>query len=256
MQKPIMFLHGGQRLYGMFSLPKGEGPFPAVLLCHGFTGTRFEPHRYFVKLCRALEKKGIASLRFDFLGHGDSEGDFYGVTLGRQIQEAGSALKRLRAQKSVDASRCGALGLSMGGAIAASMAGEDGGLRALSLINAVARPALHFKRHRGDEMLRAWRKRGFHDFEGNVLSARYLKDLGKRDPLRLLARHRGALQVIYGEKDRVVSPVESRLFKKHFPGESEIHCVKGADHTMNRADWEAEAIRLSCGWFAAKLAKL
>ena len=54
---------------------------PGVVLFHGFTGDRMESHWLFVKCSRALARAGIASLRFDFYGSGESEGEFSEVTL-------------------------------------------------------------------------------------------------------------------------------------------------------------------------------
>lgn len=47
-----------------------------VLFCHGFRGERTGPNRTFVTAARRLARQGVASLRFDQAGSGDSEGDF------------------------------------------------------------------------------------------------------------------------------------------------------------------------------------
>ena len=78
MQQACYFSNEGQQIAGTVHIPDGPGPFPGVLLCHGFTGQRIEAHFIFVKMSRALEQAGIASLRFDFRGSGESEGRFQG----------------------------------------------------------------------------------------------------------------------------------------------------------------------------------
>ena len=55
---------------------------PAVAFFHGFTGTKVEPHRIFVKTARELAAIGFYVLRFDFRGCGDSAGDFSEMTIG------------------------------------------------------------------------------------------------------------------------------------------------------------------------------
>lgn len=52
-----------------------NGKLPIVCIYHGFTGNKMEPHFIFIKLSRLLEKKGIASVRFDFGGSGEGDGD-------------------------------------------------------------------------------------------------------------------------------------------------------------------------------------
>src|ERR1035441_774266 len=115
MEKQISFSVRGQKLYGMLHLPKGKGPAPALSMFHGFTGNRFEPHQLFVKTARRLAKDGIAVLRFDFRGSGESEGDFKDITVPGEIEDGRESLNFLSAQPEVDPNRLGILGLSMGG---------------------------------------------------------------------------------------------------------------------------------------------
>jgi len=79
-----------------------------------------ESHWIFVKCARALARAGIASLRFDFYGSGESDGEFREVTLQGEIADARAAMDFFRRQKGIDPKRLGLLGLSLGGAIAAS----------------------------------------------------------------------------------------------------------------------------------------
>jgi uncharacterized protein len=85
-----------------------------VILCHGFTGNKIENARLFVHTARALQKAGINALRFDFMGSGDSSGDFNQMTPNTQIQDAVDILAwGRRRYKNV-----ALLGLSFGGATA------------------------------------------------------------------------------------------------------------------------------------------
>ena len=48
---------------------------PMVIFCHGFSGTKDGP--MFELICDTLQAHGIASIRFDFNGHGQSEGELW-----------------------------------------------------------------------------------------------------------------------------------------------------------------------------------
>src|SRR5258708_31519171 len=85
-----------------------------VILCHGFTGTKTESGRLFVQTARALQKAGINALRFDFMGSGDSSGDFNQMTPNTQIQDALDVLAWARRRYK----KIAFLGLSFGGATA------------------------------------------------------------------------------------------------------------------------------------------
>src|SRR5207248_8810535 len=129
----------GRRLRGMIHRPleaRSRRGTPAVIFLHGLTGDRMESHWIFVKCARALAKAGIASLRFDFYGSGESEGEFREVTLQGEIADARVAIEFFRRQKGINPERIGLLGLSLGGAIAASVAGP-GRVAALVLWSAL-----------------------------------------------------------------------------------------------------------------------
>jgi len=113
-------------LRGMEHIPEKslDEKVPAVILFHGFTGTKLEPHRLFLKISRALEKQGIASFRFDFLGSGESDGDFEEMTVSKEIEEAHAIVDFVKRDGRIDPSRIYLLGLSMGGLVASVVAGE------------------------------------------------------------------------------------------------------------------------------------
>ena len=126
MEKPVVFHNHRQQLIGMLHTPdKVETSCPAVVFFHGFTGTKVEPHRIFVKTARRLASAGFYALRFDFRGSGDSEGDFSEMTIGGEVSDAIRSIDVLTEVESVDVGRIGVLGLSMGGCVAACVSGQD-----------------------------------------------------------------------------------------------------------------------------------
>ncbi len=62
-------------LYGYITLPKSGHHDNAVLLCNPFGQEAIRTHRLYRILTDRLAKAGIASLRFDYFGTGDSDGD-------------------------------------------------------------------------------------------------------------------------------------------------------------------------------------
>ncbi len=112
----------GQRLYGLLHRPTGDAPaqgWPSVVILHGFTGNRGGDHRLLPLLSRFLAARGVASLRFDFRGSGESHGDFSEMTVTREVQDTQAAFEYLRRQTGIDPERTMLLGFSMGGLVAA-----------------------------------------------------------------------------------------------------------------------------------------
>ncbi|MGB6483340.1 MAG: alpha/beta fold hydrolase [Candidatus Acidiferrales bacterium] len=136
------------QLAGTLSVPNGKGPFPAVVLISG-TGhnTRDEDvwgHKVFLVLADALNRKGIAVLRYDKRGVGGSSGDYDAATTADFASDAEAAVIWLKTQPQIDASRIGVLGHSEGGIIAPAVAAAD---KSVAFVVMIAGPCI-----RGDKL--------------------------------------------------------------------------------------------------------
>lgn len=99
-----------------------DGPAPLVLMCHGFGGRMDAcPGGWFQEWSDALTAAGFATLRFDFDGHGDSDGDFREMTLFSEIEDAAAFLRYAASLTEVTAIHV--LGHSQGGVVAGMLAG-------------------------------------------------------------------------------------------------------------------------------------
>lgn len=111
----------GFDLVGTLTIPKGEGPFPAVVLVSGSGQQNRDEelmnHRPFWVIADHLSRNGIAVLRYDDRGIGGSGGEVYNATSMDFSYDAEAAFDFLRSQKHIDASRVGILGHSEGGII-------------------------------------------------------------------------------------------------------------------------------------------
>ncbi len=137
------------KLAGTFSIPKGDGPFPAVVLIAGSgPHTRDEAvagHKVFLVLSDYLTKRGIAVLRYDKRGVGLSSGDYKSATTAEFTSDAAAAVTYLRSRVDVDVRHIGLIGHSEGGEIAPAVAAHDA---KVSFIVLLAGPAI-----RGDKLL-------------------------------------------------------------------------------------------------------
>jgi pimeloyl-ACP methyl ester carboxylesterase len=119
---------GGNTLAGTLTLPKGSGPFPAVVLITG-SGAQdrneaLMGHKPFLVLSDYLTRNGIAVLRCDDRGFGKSTGNPNGTTEDfARDTEAETAY--LKTRKEVDARKIGLVGHSEGGVIAPIVAARS-----------------------------------------------------------------------------------------------------------------------------------
>ena len=114
---------------GTLTVPKGDGPFPAVLLITG-SGTQDRDetifgHKPFWVIADQLTKNGIAVLRVDDPGAGGSTGDVKNATIEAHGRDAEAGIAFLKAQKEIDPKRIGLIGHSEGGIIAAVVASHS-----------------------------------------------------------------------------------------------------------------------------------
>ncbi|HKS96438.1 MAG TPA: alpha/beta fold hydrolase [Terriglobia bacterium] len=225
---------------------------PSVVFFHGFTGDRMESHWMFVKCARALAQAGIASLRFDFYGSGESDGQFADVTLRGEIADAAAAVEYFRRQKGIDPDRIGLLGLSMGGAVAASIAVQSGA-RALVLWAALAHPtdlralaAANTKPVPGME--------GAQEYAGHLVSSRFLDKLEQVVPLKAISGFTRPTLIIHPEKDEYL-PLNhpEDYFQAVGATVKEKVIIPGADHTFSSVVWERDVISRTVDWFTRHL---
>ena len=66
----------------------------------------------------------MASFRFDFLGSGESDGNFEEMTASKEIAEANTILNFVKKDPRIDPNQVSLLGLSMGGLVASVLAGD------------------------------------------------------------------------------------------------------------------------------------
>jgi uncharacterized protein len=107
---------------GMLHRTEDDKKVPLVIMFHGFTGNRIDSKFIFVSFSRFLAKHGIASLRFDFIGSGESDGVFHEMTFLREVEQANLIVEYAKGLTGF--SKIILMGFSMGGAIT-SYIGSD-----------------------------------------------------------------------------------------------------------------------------------
>lgn len=119
----------GVRLAGMLTLPQGDGPFPAAILITG-TGPQdrdetIEGHKPFAVWADELTRRGVATLRVDDRGVGESTGEFASATGVDFASDVAAVFAGLAARSDIDSSNIGLIGHSEG-AVFAYLAMEAG----------------------------------------------------------------------------------------------------------------------------------
>lgn len=152
----LRFRAGDLSLAGTLTLPDAAGRHPWALLVPSWLprtrdgGWDHERHpRWFAppdgapgllaRLAEALAGRGVASLRYDPRGCGESDGDWASSDLFGRIDDARDAVGAMRSRRDLDLRRCAVIGHGEGALIATSVAIGDPAIGAVGLIGPAAR---------------------------------------------------------------------------------------------------------------------
>ncbi|WP_199515925.1 alpha/beta hydrolase [Nucisporomicrobium flavum] len=258
----------GLLLRGSYDSPRVP-PTSSIVLVHGGGVTR-EEGGFFTRLAAGLAERGIASLRFDLRGHGESDGRQEDLTLSGVLNDIRAATGHVR--ELADDTPVSLLGASFGGGICAYFAAHHPDrLAKLVLIN----PLINYKKRFIDD------KPYWSDDQINGDAARELSENGylPHSPTFKLGRpllnevfylrpdkafeliDRPSL-VLHGTGDTFIPVQSSRDYVAKIPAGGRLIEIDGAQHGIAVHDdpkyldpqtqqWQREAIRDIADWLVS-----
>jgi dienelactone hydrolase len=147
------------KLAGTLTAPKGEGPFPAVLLIAGSgPNSRDEVvfgHRVFLVLADYLTRRGLVVLRSDKRGIGQSKGNYAEATSVDFADDALAGVEYLKTRMEVDPRKIGLVGHSEGGVVAPMVAARCADVAFIVLMAGTGVPGEQILYRQGADILKA-----------------------------------------------------------------------------------------------------
>lgn len=203
-----------------------------AVLFHGFQGNRgTHPGQLLYDLSHELNRQGLATLRFDFAGCGESDGDFAGMTVLGELLDAMAILDFARTQ--VKAKQILVAGHSQGGVVAAMVAAAYHDLVDRLLLLA---PAVSLK----SDAIKGECQGSTYDphhiplavpVHGIPVGGQYFRTAQLLPILETAAHYPGPALVIQGDADQVVSPKQSGELAAALP-QGKLAMVAGEDHAL------------------------
>lgn len=224
---------------------------PLVILMHGLM-----MRKEFVllkKMAEKLQMIGIATIRFDFNGHGQSQGEFQDMTVPTEIEDA---RKVYHYASSLDfVSNVSFMGHSQGGVVASMLAGqlEANNIKCLVLMA----PAAVFKDQaiEGNTLGTKFDPKNIPDFVtayGRKIGRMYLKTAQVLPIFEIAAHYTGPVCIIQGKKDDLVPYHYSEKYSRIYQN-SELHLLDNEVHLFGY-DMDL-AINIAVGFFDKILLK-
>ena len=229
------------------TLKQGER-VPMVVLCHGFMGNM--QSGLLIKIAELLQAQGIASIRFDFNGHGQSEGRFQDMTVPNEIVDAKKVIDYVRALPYV--SSVAISGHSQGGVVAAMTAGELGSDKIKAVVLLAPAAVLRDDAIRGSTMGATYDPFNLGEyvelFRGLKLGAEYIRTAFSLPIYETSAGYNGPALIIHGTGDRVVPYTYGERFHQIWP-KSKLQIIDRADHGFSK---EIEQVATSTAEFLSQ----
>jgi alpha-beta hydrolase superfamily lysophospholipase len=241
-------------------------PDCAVVLVHGGGVTR-EEGGFFTRLAIGLADAGVASLRFDLRGHGESEGRQEDLTLATILNDIRVTLDAVR--DVTGASRLSLLGASFAGGVCAYYAAKrPGQIDRLVLLN----PQLDYKQRTitsrsywhddrlDDDTAAQLTELGYIQFTPTLKHGRpILNEVFWFEPLTMLGEIAAPTLVVHGTKDTFVRIEASRAAMSMFGSEHQLVEIEGSQHGFavhddpqylnpQSQEWQAFVIRTIADW--------
>lgn len=217
------------------ALKEGE-KCPLVIIMHGVFSSKEFP--ILTEIADSLQEIGIASIRFDFDGHGASDGEFVDMTVPLEVKDALAVYEYC---KTLDfASNISLLGHSQGGVVTSLVAGElQGEIQSVVLMAAAAVM---------EDQTKAGMMMGVRFDPNNVpeyievynhhVGREYLESGQKLNIYERAAKYTGPVCLIHGKADQVVPYTYSEKYKETYQN-SQLHLIEGESHLFDQHPLEA-----------------
>jgi hypothetical protein len=226
----VSFQSEGEKISGILHLPAREHP-PCVIASHGLLSSK-DSEKY-IALGNRMSEEGMAMLRFDFRGIGESGGREEDNTISKKLKDLDSALHCMRSRPDLG-NRIGLVGSSLGGFLSLMKASMDKEIRAMT-VWATPHHLDELKTKRGNEST-------------PLPPEAFFEDLPRHRLLPLLTRIAHCM-IIHGEKDELVPVEQAWEIFYHLSEPKEIHIIEDADHRLIAPAHRQRAIDLTVGWF-------
>lgn len=220
---------------------KGGQQYPVAIIMHGFGGNK--ESKLLTLIADSLQRRGIASVRFDFNGHGQSEGKFSDMTVPNEIEDAKAVYRYVSALPF--AGNIYLAGHSQGGVVAAMTAGELGAEKVKKVALLAPAAVLRDDAIRGNTFGKTYDPLDPPDsvqlFPGHALGRNYIKTAFTLPIYETAARYSGSACIIHGTGDRVAPYTYGERFHQLWKN-SEWHLLDAFDHGFSQNVYRAATL--------------
>ncbi len=233
----------GSILCGILSNPVSGKKGEIVILCHGF-GTSKDGRTY-VRLQEILNGYEMSTFRFDFFGHGESEGSLEDITVSEAVDDVLNAISFVKER---GYSRIGLVGSSFGGMSSVIAASRSDDLFVLALKSPVSDYVEVEIRRIGRDGVRRWKKTGYVEFEVSErrrvrLKYYFFEDLRSNNVYEAAGKIKIPTLIVHGSNDEVV-PIGQSKKTANLIENCKLRVIQGGDHRYSNPEHFEKMVNL------------
>lgn len=234
----ISIKRDGLTLRGTLLKPEGVDKCPVAIIFHGLMANRDKNNEgMFGMISLGLLEKGIASVRFDFDGHGDSDGDFENMTVYGEVLDAMKIMDYVRGLDFV--TDIYIVGHSQGSIVGGMMAGyyRESVKKLVMLAPAATIPDDALRGNCFGKQYDVYNlpdKIEMTDLTGNHynLGQNYMRTARTLPIYETTSMFTGETLIIHGSCDEAVGTIGAERYKKYMDN-IKLHIIMGETHGLN-----------------------
>lgn len=225
------------KLFTVVDRPATGKKVPAVIICHGFSGNCSSP--LMSSLAESIVSQGMAAVRFDFNGHGRSDGEFKDMTVLNEIDDLKRVIAWARQQPWVES--ISLVGHSQGGVVVSMVSGELGAKEIKAEVLMAAAAVLRDDALRGitfGSKFNPW------DFKGDyvelphspeagalLLGKNYVETAIRLPIYETAANYSGPALIVQGTHDQIVPYTYAERYNEKI-AHSELRMIPDENHSF------------------------
>ena len=243
-----------------------DAKVPGVVMLHGTGSNRDEAGMGYALAAPRMAADGIATLRIDFMGNGDSTASYRDYNYTSAVIDAKAAADYLAGLETVDGGNLGVMGWSQGGtdALLAAEAHPDTFQAVVTWSGALElNGASLFAGTSFEDAYAQAKKEGFYTMtfdwrEPLELGERWFQEVAETNILKVTADIKAPILAINGKDDTTVTPDNAeKIVKAAANADSQLLLVDNCDHTYNvfSGDFTAlyQTVDATAAFFQAQL---
>ena len=263
MEKSVLIKGDNYDIPGVLSYTETANKMPAVILCHGTGAQKNEVGNLFAILAEKLLQRGIASVRIDYAGCGDSKADQRKLTFLGEVEDTKRTCQYICGLKYIDQKNIGILGFSQGARVAAELLKETQEFTCVASWSGACQNGRGAFEGWFQEYYQEAEERGYARIpmgwrEDLLLSKQWFDEIENTTPMEGFKKYTGPVLAVAGSTDEIVPCSHMKEIMAESTNEqSKMLILSGADHIFNvlsedktmsehvlgaTADWFAEVM--------------